>query len=85
MEATVRAYKFLAPGAVGPFSGFAWPTGTPGPWVEAVPHTCATGVHACLVEDLPRTLASASLSSLLKPGAAETADPVMRKPLGSRW
>ncbi len=53
MEALMRAYKFLAPGAVGPFSGFAWPTGTPGPWVEAVPHTCATGVHACAVEDLP--------------------------------
>jgi hypothetical protein len=49
----VNAYKFLAAGAVGPFSGFRWPTGTPGPWVEGEPHPCASGVHGCLVGHLP--------------------------------
>lgn len=50
------AWKFLAPGSVGPFSRFAWPTpsgGVPGPWVEAVVHPCATGIHACEVGHLP--------------------------------
>jgi hypothetical protein len=47
------AYKFLAPGAVGPFSGFAW--GEPGRWVEAdgEPAACRSGIHACRVEQLP--------------------------------
>ena len=46
------AYKFLRPGAVGPFSGHPWPVpidAGPGEWVhgsldEAV---CRGGVHAC--------------------------------------
>lgn len=49
------AYKFLAAGGVGPFSGFLWPTGAPGPWVEAAgtAHACFAGVHGCSVEHLP--------------------------------
>jgi hypothetical protein len=52
------AYKFLLPGARGPFSGFAWPTsraGAPGPWVaaEGGPALCRTAVHGCLAEHLP--------------------------------
>lgn len=46
-------YKFLRRGAIGPFSRFAWPTGSPGPWVEAEPHVCASGIHACEIDDLP--------------------------------
>jgi hypothetical protein len=52
------AYKFLLPGARGPFSGYAWPvpaaTG-PGPWVAASDGAvaCRTAVHGCLVEHLP--------------------------------
>ena len=40
------AYKFLRPGAVGPFSGFVWPAGE---WVTAgdAPAPCRTGIHAC--------------------------------------
>ncbi len=52
------AYKFLRTGAVGPFTGFAWPrpTGpTPGPWVHAggAPSPCRNGIHACQPADLP--------------------------------
>jgi hypothetical protein len=52
----VIAYKFLSPGAVGPFSGFRWPTpagGTPGAWVSAARAGSAYGVHACRPSDLP--------------------------------
>jgi hypothetical protein len=49
----VIAYKFLRPGGVAPFSSFTWPTGVPGPWVEAEPHACASGIHACRAADLP--------------------------------
>lgn len=51
------AYKFLRPGAVAPFGRFTWPTGEPGPWVEAQPSVCVTGVHACRREHLPYWLA----------------------------
>jgi hypothetical protein len=46
------AYKFLRPGAVGPFSGFAWPVDG---WVAAreAPAACRTGVHGCRLADLP--------------------------------
>ena len=50
------AWKFLAPGAMGPFSRVTWPTpsGTiRGAWVEAHVHPCASGIHACEVADLP--------------------------------
>lgn len=50
------AWKFLAPGAMGPFSRVTWPTPTgsaPGPWVEAQVHPCASGIHACEASDLP--------------------------------
>jgi hypothetical protein len=47
----MRAYKFLRPGGIGPFSGFAWPNGD---WVEAGgPDLCVRGVHACRQADLP--------------------------------
>ena len=50
------AWKFLAPGAMGPFSRVTWPTpseGRPGAWVEATVHPCASGIHACEAADLP--------------------------------
>jgi hypothetical protein len=52
------AYKFLLPGARGPFSGYAWPAppaAGSGPWVAASggPVVCRTAVHGCLVEHLP--------------------------------
>jgi hypothetical protein len=57
----MRAHKFLAPGALGPFSGFAWPEPDgrrPGAWVEwdgpLVP--CASGVHALRLGALPTWL-----------------------------
>ncbi len=49
------AYKFLAAGAVGPFTAFRWPTPGPsgaGAWVEAPDHRPEHGVHACRVQDL---------------------------------
>jgi hypothetical protein len=53
----VRAYKFLLPGAVGPFSGFHWPEpadSEPGAWVDAdAGSSCTSGVHACAAADLP--------------------------------
>jgi hypothetical protein len=51
------AYKFLRAGAVGPFSGHQWRTGT---WVRAdgAPEECRRGVHACRTQDLPWWLAA---------------------------
>jgi hypothetical protein len=54
----VIAYKFLRPGAVGPFSGFAWPVpgdSGPGEWVGASTDegACRDGVHACGPTQLP--------------------------------
>jgi hypothetical protein len=54
----VRAYKFLCPGGVGPFSRYAWPlprNGRPGAWVISGGGTvlCHSGIHACRVADLP--------------------------------
>jgi hypothetical protein len=46
----VIAYKFLAEGRIGMFSGFRWPVGE---WVAAELDPCRTGVHACRVYDLP--------------------------------
>ena len=50
------AYKFLADGAVAPFTGRRWPlpeARAPGAWVVARPCDLARyGVHACRVEDL---------------------------------
>jgi hypothetical protein len=49
--ARVIAYKFLAPGAVGPFTGYRW---EPDRWVEAEsPDVCRRGIHACRIRDLP--------------------------------
>ena len=55
---SVLAYKFLRPGAVGPFSGHRWPTpgnGDRGPWVETSSWTevCRDGVHGCERSHLP--------------------------------
>jgi hypothetical protein len=55
----MRAYKFLRPGAVGPFSALEWPKPdgeAPGEWVRADatdPALCRTAVHACRLEHLP--------------------------------
>ncbi|MFL5263701.1 MAG: hypothetical protein ACJ79R_14400 [Anaeromyxobacteraceae bacterium] len=50
------AYKFLAAGATGPFTGCSWPVPgprTPGPWLAAPAGDLARyGVHACALEDL---------------------------------
>jgi hypothetical protein len=50
------AYKFLADGAAGPFTGQPWPLpgdGTPGAWIAALPGDLARyGIHACRAEDL---------------------------------
>jgi hypothetical protein len=53
----MKAHKFLAKGAVGPLSGFAWPTPAgdgPGAWVEidGPLAPCARGVHVCRTIDL---------------------------------
>ena len=49
------AYKFLGPGATGPFTAFAWPRpdGGPGAWIEAPIDPCRSGIHACRRDDLP--------------------------------
>jgi hypothetical protein len=54
---SVHAYKFLRAGAVGPFSGFAWPEpgpSGPGAWVEARPFrgVCGGGIHGCDADHL---------------------------------
>ena len=51
----MKALKALRAGAIGPFSGFRWPTpgDGPGQWVAASPSPCASGVHACLRGQLP--------------------------------
>jgi hypothetical protein len=50
------AYKFLAPGAVGPFTGFRWRANV---WVEAEDaQPCSQGIHACRPIDLPMWLDS---------------------------
>ena len=50
------AFKFLARGAVGPFTGFAWPMPTassPSTWVEVAPELLPDrGIHACLADHL---------------------------------
>jgi hypothetical protein len=53
----MTTYKFLAKGALGPISGFAWPVprgGEPGAWVEVEGPLvqCARGVHVCRTLDL---------------------------------
>jgi hypothetical protein len=54
---STAAYKFLASGAVGPFSGCAWPRprdGAPGDWIdiEGALSACTRGVHVCRAPDL---------------------------------
>lgn len=52
----MRAWKFLAAGAVGPFTGFRWPRpGAPGDGWVAAPAGAAEDrwIHACRIEDLP--------------------------------
>ena len=52
------AYKFLADGQVGPFSGARWPAA--GEWLQAAGggRACERRVHACRVEDLPEWMDS---------------------------
>ena len=57
-ELSTGAYKFLRPGATGPFSGFAWPTPageSAGQWVDAstTRGPCRDGVHGCERRHLP--------------------------------
>ncbi|HSR98935.1 MAG TPA: hypothetical protein VLM79_17885 [Kofleriaceae bacterium] len=57
----MTAYKFLATGALGPLSGFAWPVPigeAPGPWVEADGPLAvgARGTHVCRPTDLAHWL-----------------------------
>jgi hypothetical protein len=47
----VIAFKFLAKGAVAPFTGFRWPG--PGVWVGAPANRDDAWVHACRRGDLP--------------------------------
>jgi hypothetical protein len=60
----VLAWKFLRPGAVGPFSRLAWPLpedGEAGRWVGSGGRDvalCLGGVHACRVGDLPLWIAA---------------------------
>lgn len=52
----MKALKALQKGAVAPFSRFSWPVPDdrgPGTWVRARPAPCASGIHACLPEQLP--------------------------------
>jgi hypothetical protein len=50
----VIAFKFLAAGAIGPFTGYPWPTPGDGPaaWVDAVDGRADHGIHACIAGDL---------------------------------
>ena len=51
MAGAVIAYKFLAAGAVAPFTGYRW---RPDEWVDADrADPCRQGVHACRTRDLP--------------------------------
>jgi hypothetical protein len=46
----VKAFKFLLPGRVAPFSGFRWPVGE---WVESGDEVaCTAGIHACEAKHL---------------------------------
>ena len=48
-----RAYKFMRPGGVSPFTGVRWERDT---WVKGGPHkpvACSWGIHACRPEHLP--------------------------------
>jgi hypothetical protein len=49
------AFKFLAPDAVSPFTGFRWPP--PGEWVRASGDRARAWVHACRAGDLAHWLA----------------------------
>jgi len=56
LERGLIAHKFLATGAVGPFTGFRW---QPDVWVDAeVAAPCRQGIHACRPEHLPLWLDS---------------------------
>ena len=53
----MSCYKFLARGALGPISGFRWPTPqgeAPGAWIEVAGslEPCLRGVHVCRPTDL---------------------------------
>ncbi len=49
------AYKFLASGAIAPFTGYCWPVpgaSGAGAWVDAPDERPEHGVHACRIPDL---------------------------------
>jgi hypothetical protein len=49
------AYKFLRADGTSVFTDFRWPLpeGGPAPWVDAAIDPCRSGIHACLVAQLP--------------------------------
>jgi len=53
VSSTGLAYKFTRAGGRSPFTGFEWPFGD---WVDVQGEIglCASGIHACRVEALPR-------------------------------
>jgi hypothetical protein len=75
----VLAYKWLADGGRGPFSGFRWPCpesdDEPGEWVRIGSDLspCRSGVHACTLPDLPMWLSD-------ELWLVELSDPVERGP-----
>lgn len=52
----MRAFKFLGHGAVGTFTGFAWPA--PGTWVDVAGplDPCRNGIHVCHAHELAHWL-----------------------------
>lgn len=57
----LTAYKFLAKGALGPISGFAWPVpsaNSSGAWLEVAGPLvlCSRGLHVCRTRDLAHWL-----------------------------
>lgn len=71
-------YKFLRKGAIGPYSGFPWPTpikGIPGEWVdvEGELRLASNAIHACRVDQLPYWL-DAELWEIELDGPVEEAE-----------
>ncbi len=80
------AYKFLRPGAIGPFSEHAWPVpvgGEPGEWVAGglEPPVCRSGVHACEARHLARWIWE-ELWEIELDGEVETRRHKLRAPRG---
>ncbi|HET7825985.1 MAG TPA: hypothetical protein VFK90_11660, partial [Anaeromyxobacter sp.] len=74
------AWKFLAEGAVAPFTGFRWPA--PGEWVAAPRGRADAWIHACRAGDLPhwldRELWSIELDAPVRTARYQVASPRAR-------